>query len=171
MLEIGGGGYTGLYQIKLEDQDDGTSFTTTDPDGNLRDARVYGSIVLYPKPFGAQIEYNAGVGPQQGEDDPTVIKTRKLHGGYATLSYKIDEPLGTVSLIPYVRGTLYEGGKKFETNAPRYDVRELEMGLEWQLLKALEVTLAYTLADRTSSKYPYARQQGHLTRVQVQFNY
>jgi hypothetical protein len=171
VFEIGGGGYTGLYQIKLESQEDGTEYVTTDPDANLRDARVYGSLILYPKPFGVQLEYNAGVGPQQGEDDATVIKTRSLHGGYALLSYKIDEPFGSVSLIPYVRGTLYEGGKKFETNTPRYEVRELETGIEWQIIKPLEFTLAYTVTDRTSSKHPYTQQEGHLVRVQAQFNY
>jgi hypothetical protein len=171
IVELGGGGYTGLYTIKLEAQDDGTEYETTDPDKNLRDARVYGSLILYPKPFGVQLEYNAGVGPQQGEGDPTVIKSYGVHGGYALLSFKIDEPFGTVSLIPYVRGTLYEGGKKFETNTPRYDVRELESGIEWQLIKPLEVTLAYTVSDRTSSKHPYAQQEGHLLRVQVQVNY
>jgi len=75
------------------------------------------------------------------------------------------------TLIPYVRGTLYEGGKKFETNAPRYDVRELEMGVEWQILKALEVTGAYMVSDRTSSRYPYTQQRGDVTRIQVQVNY
>jgi hypothetical protein len=70
-----------------------------------------------------------------------------------------------------VRGTLYEGGKKFETNAPRYDVRELEMGVEWQILKALEVTGAYMISDRTSSRYPYTQQRGDVTRIQVQVNY
>ncbi|MEY4579742.1 MAG: hypothetical protein RL701_4445 [Pseudomonadota bacterium] len=170
VLEIGGGGYTGLYTIKLADEKD-QKYTTPDRDNNLRDARAYGSIILYPKPLGIVVEYNGGVGPQQAVSEPGVIKTRKLYGGYAQLFYKVEDLLGTVSLIPYVRGTYYNGGKKFENNAPYYRVRELELGLEWQLLKALEVTVAYAFADRTSSKYPYAREKGHLGRVQVQFNY
>jgi hypothetical protein len=170
VLELGGGGYTGLYQVTLADAGT-TKYTTPDSDGSLRDARAFGSLMLYPKPLGIQLEYNAGVGPSQGESDPTVIKSRSLHGGYAQLFFKIDEPLGSISLIPYVRGTYYEGGKKFETNAPRYEVRELEMGLEWQLLKALELTLAYTVTDRTSSKAPYPRLKGHIGRIQVQVNY
>jgi hypothetical protein len=169
VLELGGGGYSGLYQVTLAAQGD-VMFRSNDSDLSMRDARAYGQLVLYPKPFGIQLEYNAGIGPSQGKSDP-LIKTRNVYGGYAQLFYKIDEPFGTVSIIPYVRGTFYNGGKKFETNAPYYRVRELEMGIEWQIIKALEVTLVYTLADRTSSKYPYKQQKGHLGRVQLQFNY
>jgi hypothetical protein len=171
IIEIGGGGYTGLYRVSLQDQSDGTSYTTPDPNNDLRDARAFASFVLYAQPFGLLAEYTVGKGPQQGESDPTDIRSRKLHGGFVTATYMIEDLLGTVSLMPYVRAQLYEGGKKFETNAPRYDIREIEMGVEWQLLKALEITLVYTLADRTSSKYPYTQQQGHLGRVQVQVNY
>jgi hypothetical protein len=170
-LELGVGGYTGLYTIKTESLPEGPEYFVRDDDGNLRDARVHASVVLYPQPFGFQAEYNVGKGPQQLKDDPTTIATDSLHGGYAQAMYKFDEPLGTVSLIPYVRGTLYQGGKKFETNTPRYDVKELELGVEWQLLKALEITGAYTFADRTSSKPPYAQQQGQIARVQLQVNY
>lgn len=170
-VEVGVGGYTGLYTVKTETVEGGPEYSVRDDDGNLRDARAIASLTVYPQPFGVQAEYNIGKGPQQLEDDPTTIATDDIKGGYAQLMYKIDEPFGTVSLIPYVRGTLYEGGKKFETNTPRYDVKELEMGAEWQILKALELTLCYTLADRTSSKAPYAQQEGHIARAQLQVNY
>jgi hypothetical protein len=74
-------------------------------------------------------------------------------------------------MIPYVRYTYYDGGKKFEDNAPHYKVKELEMGIEWQVWKALEITGAYQITDRTSAKFPYPQLQGHLTRIQVQVNY
>ena len=61
--------------------------------------------------------------------------------------------------------------KTFEPNAPRYSVKELELGIEWQPITALELVLAYDISDRTSDKYPYKEEQGHLTRLQVQFNY
>lgn len=175
ILELGGGGYTGLYQVTLQNQDeDNPKYTTPDNDGSMRDARAYGQLVLYPQPLGITVEFNAGVGPQQGkpgEADRDVIKTRSLIGGYALLYYMFRDVAGTVSLTPYVRGTWYEGGKKFETNAPYYKVRELELGLEWQLIKALEVTAVYTFTDRTSSKSPYDQVKGQIARVQVQFNY
>ena len=112
-----------------------------------------------------------GIGPSQGLTDPQVIDNRLLYGGYLQLMYKFDHLLGTVALIPYARGTMYDGGKKFFTNAPRYQVREVEMGLEWQILKALELTAAYMISDRTSDKYPYHQEYGHVTRLQAQFNY
>jgi hypothetical protein len=170
-LELGGGGYYGKYTVRLADQADGTSYRTSQPDDLMTDARAHASVVLYPKPFGVTAEYNVGVGPAQGRRDPTLIDNRLLHGGYVLLSYKIDNPFRTVALLPYIRGTLYEGGKKFMTNAPRYEVKEVEAGLEFQLFKWCEVVLAYMVADRTSDRYPYRQEYGHVTRIQVQLNY
>jgi hypothetical protein len=39
--------------------------------------------------------------------------------------------------------TLSAAGKKHELNVPRYSVRELEMGVEWHILPALELVGAY----------------------------
>ncbi|MBX3246600.1 MAG: porin [Myxococcales bacterium] len=171
-VEIGFGGYVGKYRVTLRDEE-GMSFRT--PDGNLSllDARVFGTIVVYPQPFGFQAEATWGVGPQQGRrgnDDRAVVDSRPLFGAYAQIMLKLDGILGTVSLIPYVRGTYYDGGKKFMVNAPHYTVRELEIGIEWQLIRHLEVVLAYDLVDRTSDRFPYDQQRGHVTRVQVQVN-
>jgi hypothetical protein len=172
-VELGVGGYTGLYQISTLNAEGGPEYFVKDTDNNLRDARAIVSAVVYPQPFGLQAEYNIGKGPQQleGTTSPTVIGSHDLKGGYVQAMYKIDEPFGTVSLIPYARGTMYEGGKKFEVNTPRYDVKELEIGAEWQIIKPLEVTLAYMFSDRTSSKAPYAQQKGQVARIQVQVNY
>jgi hypothetical protein len=167
-FEMGAGGYYGKYLVSVQE-----GYTT--PDGrNLVDARGIVSLVLYPQPFGFVAEATMGVGPSMGrpgEPDRDEVRSRKLYGGYAQIMFKIDEPFGTVSLIPFARATYYDGGKKFETNAPHYIVKELELGLEWQLLKALEVVLAYDMADRTAGKAPYRRERGHVTRVQVQVNY
>lgn len=117
ILEIGGGGYTGLYKVSLAEDSD---YFTRDADGNIRDARAYGQIILYPKPLGITVEFNAGVGPQMGrpgDADRNEIASRKLWGGYAQLYYMFHDVAGTISLTPYVRGTMYEGGKKFETNS------------------------------------------------------
>jgi Phosphate-selective porin O and P len=172
-VELGVGGYTGLYQISTLNVEGGTEYFVKDTDNNLRDARAAVSAVVYPQPFGLQAEYNIGKGPQQlaGTSTPTVIGTHDLAGGYVQAMYKIDEPFGTVSLIPYARGTMYEGGKKFEVNTPRYDIKELELGAEWQIIKPIEVTLAYMFSDRTSSKAPYAQQKGQIARIQLQVNY
>jgi hypothetical protein len=173
ILEVGAAAYTGMYRVTTEDQDDGTTYTVTDPDGesDLVDRRAQATLVLYPRPIGLQAEFNLGEGPEQGGPDGTEIDVRPLSGGYVQAMVKIDEPAGTVSLIPYVRAQMYDGGKKFETNAPSYDVKELEMGAEWQLVKPVELTLCYTFADRTSPSYPYEQERGQLFRGQLQFNY
>lgn len=170
ILEVGGGGYYGKYTVKLEDQK-GVKYTSTAPDNTFDDARGHLSVILYPQPFGFSAEYNVGVGPSLSPDQPTVVDGQFLYGGYVQLMYKVDHPLGTVSIIPYARGTMYDGGKKFQTNAPRYTVREIEMGCEWQIMKPLELTAAYLIADRTSDKHPYEQQSGHVARLQVQINY
>ncbi|NVJ09399.1 porin [Myxococcus sp. AM001] len=169
-VEAGVGGYYGRFDLNASPRD-GVPYALA-RGSNMVDARGIVSLVIYPQPLGFQAEFNLGRGPSVGEGpvDGLLIDSRQLRGGYAQLMYKLDGVLG-VSLIPYVRGTLYDGGKKFETNAPLYDVRELELGAEWQINKALELTGTYLISDRTSSRYPYLQEQGHVTRVQLQFNY
>jgi hypothetical protein len=75
------------------------------------------------------------------------------------------------NVIPFVRGHHYEGGKKHERNAPKYSVKELEGGVEWQIIKPIELTAAYTLARRTDGRIPYDLESGRLLRLQLQFNY
>jgi hypothetical protein len=168
-VEAGVGAYYGRFNVSVSPTAE-TPYALRGGDNNLVDARANVSFVLYPQPLGFQAEYNVGRGPSLGEgDERFTVATRPLRGGYAQLMYKVEG--AGVSLIPYVRGTLYQGGKKFDTNAPRYDVRELEMGVEWQIYKALELTGAYVIADRTSSRAPYVQERGDLTRVQLQVNY
>ncbi|MFS8067622.1 MAG: porin [Byssovorax sp.] len=154
ILEIGGGAYTGQFVVS-KDKDIGG-------DKSFRDARAHAAIVLYPKPIGFQAEYNVGVGPELRDG---VIQERFLHGGYAMVMARIG------GFLPYARAVLYEGGRKFETNAPRYKVRELELGLEWQIIKPLEVTAAYTFAERTFPEAPYQQESGRFLRLQAQVNF
>jgi hypothetical protein len=169
-LEAGLSGYTGKYVVRT----DAGILAALD---GVRDARAAAHFVLYPQPFGLQLEYNIGDGPQLAvlnemtdEDGDTtytgLIRRKHLHGGYALASLKLD------NVIPYVRGMYYKGGKKHERNAPYYDVKELEAGIEWQVIKALELTGAFTVAERTDGgRLPYRQEDGHLLRLQVQFNY
>jgi hypothetical protein len=169
-FELGGGGYWGQATVSVGKHPDGTSIISERSTNTFRDARAHVSAVWYPKPFGVAFEYNVGVGPQLGINEPYVLDERLLYGGYLQLMLKLDDVLGTVSLIPFVRGTMYDGGKKFVTNAPYYRVREVELGVEWQILPALEVVLAYNISNRTNDK-TYQQEYGHWTRLQVQFNY
>jgi hypothetical protein len=164
-VEVGGGGYFGKYYVST-DAPDVYSLET----GKIKDARAHASLVVYPQPFGFVAEGTYGVGPSQGDSPATAneIKARTLFGGYAQVMYKIDDLFGTVALIPFARATYYDGGKKFETNAPHHEVKELELGFEWQLIKNLELVTAYDLASRTTQG---KEQKGHVTRVQLQVNY
>lgn len=148
------GGYTGRYRIKTDDETQGA--------GEFRDVRAYGALVLYPQPFGLQLEYNVGRGPEYVDG---TVRERPLHGGYALATLRVGK------VIPYVRAAHYRGGRKFETNALAYRTRELEAGVEWPIVKALELTVAYSAAERTSPVKPYAQEIGQLVRVQCQINY
>ncbi|MDB4964249.1 MAG: hypothetical protein JWP01_4248 [Myxococcales bacterium] len=170
IVELGGGGYYGKYTVTLQDTDDIT-YTVPDGDPELVDTRAFGTFVLYPQPIGFTAEYTFGRGPMQGRTDPSAIDSRWLHGGYAQVMYKLDDVLGMAHVIPFARGTYYDGGKKFFPNAPHYLVKELELGVEMQIMKALEITLAYDITDRTSDRFPHDQESGQVTRVQVQVNY
>ena len=154
IVEVGAGGYTGKFKVKKGDDVGGAD--------EFRDARVHASFVLYPQPFGLQLEYNVGVGPELRGNQ---VQERVLHGGYAMAMLKI----GPVT--PYVRGVIYEGGRKFETNAPRYVIREIEGGVEWQVWKALEMTASYNYAERTYPEPPYPQETGGFVRLQAQINF
>lgn len=170
-LELGGGGYYGKYTVKLESPKDGPAITSAAADNTLDDARGHVSVVLFPKPIGLICEFNIGVSPSLGVDEPNRVDSRFLCGGYAQAMWRFANLLGTPALIPFVRGTLYSGGKKFFNNAPHYEVHEVEFGAEWQFVPAFEVVASYLIADRTSDKYPYKQESGHVTRLHMQINY
>lgn len=154
IVEIGGGGYAGKFVVK-------TAKDVTAPD-EVRDVRAHAAFTLYPQPIGFQVEYNIGRGPELVGNR---VEERPLHGGYAMAMAKVGD------FFPYVRGVLYEGGRKFETNAPRYSTRELEIGTEWRPINALELVAAYVFAERTFPEPPYQQESGRLLRLQVQVNY
>jgi hypothetical protein len=68
---------------------------------------------------------------------------------------------------------LYEGGKKHERDARSYSVRELEIGLEWQPIKYLELVAMYTISQRRFEDFGLKdnKQSGRLLRLQAQFNF
>ena len=134
------------------------------------DRRAAASLVIYPQPLGFQAEYNYGVGP---EYNPTTrrIENKALRGGYAQVMYMIRKSGHVVT--PFVRGQYYEGGKKHETDARRYLVRQVEGGVEWQINKNLELTGAYSQEDRAYQDDATRgnRQKGNRVRFQIQINY
>lgn len=136
----------------------------------VKDQRVGATFVLYPRPFGIQTEYNIGRGPRYNTLTNTVDET-DLNGGYVLLNYKLD--LKKQHIYPFAKFQYYDGGKKYEKDARSYVVRDYEIGIEWQPIKAFELTAEYVIADRTfeDSALPINRQQGNLLRLQAQFNF
>jgi len=134
------------------------------------DQRAAMNFVLYPKPFGIQAEYNIGRGPEFNKLTDS-IELRSLTGGYFQCYYMIRK--GNQTFLPFTRAQYYEGGKKHELDARSYTVRELEVGVEWQPAKTLELVAMYTFSDRRFEDFVLQnnRQKGRLLRLQVQINF
>lgn len=167
IIEPGIQAYTGKWAFGTELS---TGVTTNDKQYTL-DQRVAASFIMYPKPFGVQAEYNIGKGPRYNKVTNTVDES-SLEGGYVTLNYKWDLPKGQM-IYPFAKFQYYDGGKKFEKDARSYVVRDYELGLEWQPIRAFELVATWVIADRTfeDSVLRNNRQQGNLLRLQAQFNF
>ncbi len=159
--------YSGQWTMASDQLSTGVKVNT---DKTYDDERIAASFVLYPKPFGIQAEYNVGTGPEFNKATGT-IENKKLSGGYATLSYKMD--LGKQILIPFLRIQHYEGGKKHELDARSYQVDETELGLEWQPNKNFELVAMYTMSTKRAEDFKLKDnlQSGNLLRLQAQVNF
>lgn len=154
-LEIGAGGYTGRF---VPSKAEGISAAK-----ELADYRLHATFVLYPQPFGLQVEYNTGYGPELAGNR---IEKRPLDGGYAMAMWRQQTGIGYIT--PYIRVHRYDGGKKFEQSSPRHEIRELNVGVEWQIQKWIELTTELMASDRTVNG---KREEGRLVRLQLQLNY
>ncbi|WP_289663422.1 porin [Flavobacterium panacagri] len=166
IIEPGIQAYTGKWAFTGEIS---SGVTVNDPQ-YVKDQRVGATFVLYPRPFGIQTEYNIGKGPRYNTVTNTVDET-DLNGGYVLLNYKWD--IKKQHIYPFAKFQYYDGGKKYEKDARSYIVRDYQIGVEWQPIKAFELTAEYVIADRTfeDSALPINRQQGNVLRLQAQFNF
>lgn len=169
--------YLGRYQTS--DVSDGvTASGQLDDAGNeisargafFDDARVAGSFMLYPQPIGFQMEYNVGTGPQY-DLLTNSIRNDFLHGGYVMLMGNLK--IGKAKIYPFTRLQYYQGGKKFELDARKYDMAEFEIGTEWSPFYPFEVQITYSYArrDYSDASRPINNNTGHLLRFQFQVNY
>lgn len=136
---------------------------------NFLDERIGVSVIAYPQKLGFQAEYNIGKGPEYDlATKSTVVK--KLKGGYAQVMYKYTKD--NFTLIPFFKVQHYEGGKKFETDARAYNVKQAEIGIEWQFAK-FELVAHYNIENRNyiDALKPINHQTGSRLRLQAQFNY
>lgn len=165
ILETGIQGYKGKFVVTTKTTDVSTLY-----DAEYDDDRIAASIVLYPKPFGFQAEYNIGTGPEFNKLTNS-IDQKNLSGGYFQAMYNLK--IKNHVFFPFVRYQVYKGGKKHELDARSYDVEDLEIGVEWQPFKNFEIVADYTISNR---RYEDALkidnlQKGSLLRLQAQFNF
>ena len=159
IVQVGVDAYRGIINVPVANG-------VTIPDGgNILDERIGTHFVLFPQPFGLQAEWNWGRGPELNPAR-TAVQEGYLQGGYIQAMYKWD------NIMPYVRWQEYNGGKKNRVNSPFNVVRETEVGVEYQINRALELTVAYAWMKRTDTiNAPYDIHDGQLIRFQLQFNY
>ena len=162
VLELGGSAMLNTYRPEL--RTGGVSAVDYD------DKRVALHAILYPQPFGVQAEWTWGRAPEFNEVSRGVAEDT-LAGGYVQLMYNLGEtPAGRV--VPYGRWQRYRGGWKTSTNAPRLETNEIEIGVEWEFVDSLELTLAYArMKRREADERRQGRTEGDLIRAQLQFSY
>jgi hypothetical protein len=133
------------------------------------DERQAISFIMYPQPFGIQVEWNTGLGPEFNPSEDRVVVDR-LDGGYVQAMYQF--VFEGHRFYPYARWTTYDGGKKGEKGT-KYDVNELEFGSEWSPAAAFELTLAYVISKRQTwgGEIGETDQSGNLLRIQAQINF
>ncbi len=162
VLELGGSALINRFRPEVR-----TGGVT---DRDFADERLGVHAILYPQPFGLQAEWNWGRGPEYDTDLQT-IRTKRLNGGYIQAMYDL-RSAGLGPLMPYARWQYYRGGWKSATNAPRLETDELELGIEWQFVEDLELTLAYARMNRREAdERRTGRAEGDLIRTQLQWSY
>ncbi len=168
IIEPGLQAYTGQWVMAADQLSTGVKVNNS---RNYLDQRAAATFVLYPQPFGIQAEYNVGRGPEYNPLTDS-IEVQRLHGGYITLSYMKQLNNGQV-FMPFTRLQYYDGGKKHERDARSYEVRELEIGTEWQPVPQFELVVMYTFSNRRFEDFllPNNRQFGSLLRLQAQINF
>ncbi len=168
IIEPGVQAYSGKYVLPTDLRSAGVKAANN---FEFDDKRVAASFIVYPKPLGIQAEYNWGKGPQYNPVKDS-IEVRNLDGGYITVSYRAALKNG-MCLFPFTRVQQYNGGKKHELDARKYNVKEMETGLEWQLNKNFEFTVSYVLSQRRfeDNKAKSNFQKGNYMRMQAQVNF
>lgn len=140
------------------------------------DRRIGATFVYYPQPFGFQAEWNWGTGPGLN-DSQTAVVPRTLNGGYAMGMFKIDTQRHGI-ITPYARFQHYEGGYRSVANAPYGRHDQLDLGVEWQIFREMELVLEYSFVDgvnltaiNSPGMTPYRNFDGSVIRAQFQLNY
>jgi hypothetical protein len=167
IVETGIFGYTGKYVMATDQLSTNVKRVAS---REFLDQRVGATINIAPQPFGLLAEYNVGKGPEFNKNTDS-IEITNLHGGFVTASYMIQT--NSQTFLPFVRAQYYDGGKKQELDARSYEVKELEIGLEWQPVKQFEIVTSYVFSSRRFEDFVRKdnQQTGSLLRFQAQINF
>ncbi len=167
IVEAGIQVYDGIYTMASDQISSGTK---TLKDKHYTDQRVAATLVLYPKPFGVFAEYTMGKGPEYDANKDSIL-VKELSGGYVTLTYLLK--IKNHVIMPFVRGQIYDGGKKHELDARAYEVKEIEGGIEWQPMKYFELTATWLYSEKWNSDKAKKDnfQIGNMLRIQAQVNF
>jgi Phosphate-selective porin O and P len=99
-----------------------------------------------------------------------------LEGGYIQAMFMTANELGT--FIPFVKWQYYNGANKSETNSPYNQVNDVELGVEWQIAREVELTGVYHRMDRNNlvtgnrvGRIDYQNFETDALRFQLQYNY
>ena len=159
--------YSGKYVIASDKRSAGVK---ANKDWTYNDQRIGATFVLFPKPFGIQADYNIGIGPSFDKALDS-ITTQPIEGGYITISFL--KKIKKQTIIPFIRIQYFKGGKKAELDARSYEVSEIEIGVEWQLFKHVELTAMYTISERRFEDFKLQNnfQKGQLLRLQTQITF
>lgn len=165
-IETSVAAYHGKYTV-------GTRSTATrcvTSDCRYDEWRAVTSLIIYPQPFGLQMEYNFGEGPEYNRRT-RFIDNNSLSGGYILASYM--KRWNGMIFTPFYRFSNYAGGKKQELDARHTIVRDHEFGLEYQMNQFLEFTLQGAKGYRIfeDGARPNWEQSGYQLRLQIQVNY
>ncbi|MBX7102639.1 MAG: OprO/OprP family phosphate-selective porin [Gemmataceae bacterium] len=148
----------------------------TGGNSGIHEERIATTFVFYPQPFGFQAEWQVGNGPGLN-DEQTAVINRSLNGGYVMGMYRHDTCCYGI-FTPYCRWQQYRGGYRQIANAPYGRQRELDLGVEWQFTKYMELVCEYSLVNtpnftalNTPGAVSYRDFEGSVLRFQFQFNY
>jgi hypothetical protein len=134
------------------------------------DRRVSLHAMLYPKPIGLQAEWAWGHAPAWNRTVNGLAK-HPLNGGYVMASYRMAQT-SFGSVMPFARWQYYRGGWKGAVNAPLLETNELEIGVEWQPIKELELTMSVGDTRRSEAdERRIGQAKGQVARAQIQWNY
>lgn len=181
ILEASIQGYRGDYVVTgapIRALGKGNAITPLGTGGSqgILEQRVAGSFVVFPQPWGFQAEWEVGQGPGLN-DTHTAVESRHLYGGYVMGMYRWETDKCGI-FTPYCRYQQYTGGYRNIANAPFGYQRELNIGVEWQLRKELELVFEYSRVNTPSfsainsaGQTSYRDFEGGVFRIQCQFNY